>query len=126
MRIRFNFVLLIAIVVFTSCQNNNKKYYFDEGPIFGTFYHIVYEHSNDANLHDEIIAKMLEFDLSLSTYKPHSVISKVNNNDSTVVLDEYFLKVMKRADEISKVTNGAFDMTVAPLVMLGALVLKIS
>ncbi|MBI9056513.1 MAG: FAD:protein FMN transferase [Labilibaculum sp.] len=116
MRIRFNFVLLIAIVVFTSCQNNSKKYYFDEGPIFGTFYHIVYEHSNDANLHDEIIAKMVEFDLSLSTYKPHSVISKVNNNDSTVVLDEYFLKVMKRADEISKVTNGAFDMTVAPLV----------
>ena len=115
MRIKFNFLLLIAIVLITSCQTANKKYYFDEGPIFGTFYHIVYEHSANANLHDEIMAKMLEFDLSLSTYKPQSVISKVNNNDSTVVLDDYFLKVMKRADEISKVTNGAFDMTVAPL-----------
>ncbi len=115
MRIKFNFLLLIAIVLITSCQTPNKKYYFDEGAIFGTFYHIVYEHSANANLHDEIMAKMLEFDLSLSTYKPQSVISKVNNNDSTVVLDDYFLKVMKRADEISKVTNGAFDMTVAPL-----------
>lgn len=113
---RFNFLVLIAIVLLTSCQNNSKKYYFDEGPIFGTFYHIVYEHTSDDNLHDEIMAKMVEFDLSLSTYKPQSVISKVNNNDSTVVLDEYFLEVMNRAEEISKATNGAFDMTVAPLV----------
>lgn len=109
-------VCIFLFVILASCQTNDKEYIFDEGQIFGTFYHIVYEYTSDDNLHDEIMAKMTEFDLSLSTYKPQSVISRVNNNDTTVVLDQYFKNIIKRSTEISEVTNGAFDMTVAPLV----------
>jgi len=116
MKKSLNLIVLFYILTFTSCQGNAKKYYFDEGPIFGTFYHMVYEHTGDDNLHEDIMAKLNEFDLSLSTYKPQSVISRVNNNDTSVVLDHYFLTTFKRGEEISRITDGAFDMTVAPLV----------
>lgn len=116
MRNLLNSFVLICILILTSCQGNGKKYQFDEGAIFGTFYHIVYEHSDDKNLHEDIMAKLTEFDLSLSTYKPQSIISRVNTNDTTVVLDHYFLTTFKRGEEIARITDGAFDMTVAPLV----------
>ncbi|WP_461641753.1 FAD:protein FMN transferase [Labilibaculum euxinus] len=116
MRNLFNSFALVGILILSSCQNNSKSYYFDEGQIFGTFYHITYEYSGDKSLHDNIMAKLAEFDLSLSTYKPQSVISRVNTNDTSVVLDHYFLTTFKRGEEISRITNGAFDMTVAPLV----------
>ncbi|PKQ65602.1 thiamine biosynthesis protein ApbE [Labilibaculum filiforme] len=112
----FYLYLLLGVLILSSCQTNSNKYYFDEGQIFGTFYHIVYEHSSDKSLHEEVMLKLNDFDLSLSTYKPQSIISRVNSNDTTVVLDTYFLTTLKRGEEISKITNGAFDMTVAPLV----------
>lgn len=116
MKKSLNLIVLFCILIFTSCQDHSKKYFFDEGQIFGTFFHITYEHTGNKNLHEEIMAKLTEFDLSLSTYKPQSVISRVNTNDTTVVLDHYFLTTLKRSEEISRITNGAFDMTVAPLV----------
>lgn len=109
------FIVGIAIFV-SSCNPQNDQYKFSEGQIFGTFYHIIYEYPGSEDLQSLILDKMNEFDLSLSTYKPQSVISRVNNNDSTVVLDSYFLTVYNKSREVSDRTEGAFDMTVAPLV----------
>lgn len=108
-------LLLLASLFFVACQPSKKEYQFNEGYIWGTIYHIVYDQADGDDLHDEIKVKMNEFDHSLSTYKPESIISRVNNNDSTVVLDHYFETVFKRSLEISEITNGAFDMTIAPL-----------
>lgn len=54
--------------------------------------------------------------MSLSTYRPSSIISSVNANDTSVVLDKYFLDVFNKSIEVSTRTNGAFDVTVAPLI----------
>lgn len=116
MRNLLNSFVLVCILILASCQDNGNKYQFDEGAIFGTFYHITYELSAEGNLHNGLLVRMNEFDHSLSTYKPQSVISRVNMNDTSVVLDHYFLTTFKRGEEISKITDGAFDMTVAPLV----------
>jgi len=106
-------ILPILFLLFASCKEKTK-YFFNEGFIFGTVYHISYQGSED--LHDEIKQRMIEFDASLSTYKKTSIISRVNNNDTTVVLDKYFVKLIHRSHDISVKTNGAFDITVAPLV----------
>jgi len=108
-------LLLLASLFLVACQPSQTEYQFNEGYIWGTIYHIIYDNPNGEDLHEEVKAKMNEFDHSLSTYKPNSIISRVNNNDSTVVLDHYFETVFKRSLEISKITNGAFDMTIAPL-----------
>ncbi|WP_421918257.1 FAD:protein FMN transferase [Marinifilum sp.] len=108
-------ILLMAGFVLFSCQPK-AKYHFNEGKVFGTFYHFVYQYSNDKGLQTEILKLLKEFDNSLSTYNPESVISKVNENDSSVVLDDYFINCFKTSEQIAKITGGAFDWTVAPLV----------
>lgn len=107
--------LFVLLIVFGACEQE-PKYHFNEGKVFGTFYHMVYQYPNEDGLQAEILEKLKEFDFSLSTYNPESVISKVNQNDSTVVLDDYFTTCFKTSEQIAKVTDGAFDWTVAPLV----------
>jgi len=109
---RYTAILLVVGLVLTSCSKKTS-FHKNEGLIFGTLYHFTYESEND--LSDELKKVMNEYDLSLSTYKENSVISKINSNRS-MDTDEYFRTVFSRAKQITKVTDGAFDMTVAPLV----------
>jgi len=95
-----------------ACQPK-KDYIRTEGLIFGTIYHMTYESSQD--LSDTIQSTLNAFDWSLSTYKEESVISKINRNLSDET-DVYFREVFTKAQEITRLTEGAFDMTVAPLV----------
>ena len=82
----------------------------------GTTYHITYKSKDQLNLQDEIDTLLADFDRSLSTYLPGSIISRINRNDITVRPDSHFLKVFHKALEVFKATDGAFDITVAPIV----------
>jgi thiamine biosynthesis lipoprotein len=53
--------------------------------------------------------------MSLSPFNKNSIITAVNQNRE-VELDEKFLEVFRKAMMVSKETDGAFDITVAPLV----------
>ncbi len=108
------FVGTLLVLGLFACQPK-KEYVRNEGLIFGTIYHITYEASED--LSDTIQSTLNAFDWSMSTYKEQSVISKINRNESNET-DVYFRTVFNAAKEITAATNGAFDMTVAPLVNL--------
>lgn len=90
-----------------------KQYYHHQGNIFGTYYNIRYEGTED--LHDAIKQRLQDFDHSLSMFNPNSVISKVNRNEN-VVVDSLFENMYFEAQAISQLSNGAFDITVRPLV----------
>jgi thiamine biosynthesis lipoprotein len=63
------------------------------------------------------VVKLLEdFDKSVSTYIPTSIISRINANEKNVVVDKYFIACFNKAKEVWKNTNGAFDPTVYPIV----------
>lgn len=85
----------------------------DRGFIFGTVYQITYQ--SDEDLKSEIEDRLHMVDNSLSPFNKHSVITAVNNNDS-VVLDSMFIDVFRMAEDVSRQTGGAFDISVAPLV----------
>lgn len=89
------------------------QYYHNQGKIFGTYYNIRYEATEDC--HDSVMAALKAVDQSLSMFNSNSVISKINRNDS-VVLDSLFITMFKEAQAISQLSDGAFDITVAPLV----------
>ena len=108
-------VLLIIGTVFVIKQQHSAPYQYNEGQIFGTFYHITYQNNED--LQKEIEAELKNVDNSLSTFNKQSIISKINKNEPTR-LDELFIDVFDKAKTISKETVGAFDITVAPLVNL--------
>lgn len=86
-----------------------------EGSVFGTFYHITYQHPTDVK--DGIEATLQKVDNSLSPFNKESVITAINNNTSTDT-DSMFVEVFTLAQTVSAETDGAFDITVAPLVNL--------
>jgi thiamine biosynthesis lipoprotein len=106
-------VLLIVGTVLIIRQQRNMPYQKCAGTIFGTTYHITYQYDED--LQPELEARMKEVDNALSMFNKESIISKVNNNQP-VELNEMFVEVFQQAQKISEDTNGAFDITVAPLV----------
>ena len=106
-------ILLIVGTVLIIRQQRSMPYMRSEGFIFGTTYHIIYQ--CDSDLSTGIKAELEKVDVSLSPFNPNSIITAVNQNQE-VKLNEMFIKVFQKAMDVSKDTEGAFDITVAPLV----------
>jgi thiamine biosynthesis lipoprotein len=106
-------VLLIVGTVLIIRQQQSIPYQKCTGTIFGTTYHITYQYDDD--LQAELEGRMKEVDNALSMFNKESIISRINNNQP-VELNAMFLEVFRLAQDISKDTEGAFDITVAPLV----------
>lgn len=121
---KLTYLLVISLLAIASCTQKQEepvvkgKKVFLEGEAQGTSYHITYLHPDGENFHKEISLLLTEFDKTFSVYDSLSVISRINRNDSTVLVDTLFKTMFRKAEEVSKRTNGAFDMTVAPLVRL--------
>ncbi len=106
-------ILLIVGTILIIRQQQSMPYQHCSGLIFGTSYHVTYQYDED--LKPLLEAKMKEVDQTLSMFNEASVISKVNNNQQ-VELTDMFGQVFQQAQQISEDTQGAFDITVAPLV----------
>lgn len=109
------FFLLFLIVgsVIIIRQQQSMPYQHNSGQVFGTTYNITYQSNKD--LHKEILAQLHKVDMTFSTFEEQSIISKINRN-IPVQLNQMFVEVFDLAKQVSKDTNGAFDITVAPLV----------
>ena len=107
-------LVLGGVVLFAFRDNKPAVRYFKhQGYVFGTYYNIRY--SATESLEDSILACLDAFDASLSTFNPHSTISVLNQGRDTV-WDPYFTEMYACAQEVNSLSNGAFDITVAPLV----------
>lgn len=105
--------LLIAGTVSIIWNQHNPPYQHDSGYVFGTIYHITYQSSD--NLQPEIEAELRKVDQALSMFNKESDISHINSGKSDTA-SPMFWEVFDLAEKISKETDGAFDITVAPLV----------
>jgi thiamine biosynthesis lipoprotein len=107
--------LLIILFFLGACKTEKKETYTKlRGDVFGTTYSIIYEDSK--NYQEEINTIFNDFNNSLSTYIPTSIVSKVNQNDTTVVVDRYFVEAFDKAKRIYKETDGFFDPTIGKLI----------
>ena len=108
-------LLLFAIATYLiiSRRNEPAPYQHNEGAVFGTFYHLTYQSHED--LQSEVEAALKGVDQSLSMFNPHSIISRVNRGED-VEVDSLFKRVFLLSRQVSEATDGAFDITVAPLV----------
>jgi thiamine biosynthesis lipoprotein len=107
------FAVIAAVLLLLLPNTPKKQYYHHQGNIFGTYYNVRYEGTED--LHTAIQQRLLEFDHSLSMFNKNSVISQINRNEA-VQTDSLFEHMFYEAQAISQLSNGAFDITVAPLV----------
>ena len=111
-------ILFSLIAGMTSCMDKKPVYDTFTGFTQGSTYSIVYDNGQNISPIDlkQNVEKILhDFDMSLSVYQDSSIISKVNRNED-VVLDSFFIDVFRKSILISQMTDGAFDITVGPLV----------
>ncbi|MBP3285415.1 MAG: FAD:protein FMN transferase [Prevotella sp.] len=106
-------LLLIVGTILIIRQQQAMPYQLNKGPVFGTFYTINYQ--SDKDYHEEIKAALQDVDDALSMFNEQSIISHINRGDDGEAND-MFMEVFNKAMEVSKETDGAFDITVAPLV----------
>jgi thiamine biosynthesis lipoprotein len=109
-------IITAALILFVSRGFFKGEYIKLAGFTQGTSYHITYESKRGENLQEEIDTLLADFDRTFSIYLPGSIISRINKNDSDVIVNEHFIKVFNKSYEIYKATEGIFDITVAPLV----------
>lgn len=107
------FVLLFLVA---GCAQPEQKPVKLVGEAQGTYYSIIYYDNNQRNFQFEIDSLLSAFDRSLSLWVPNSILSRVNNNDTTAVLDRSFEDNFNLSMQVAEKTGGDFDVTVGPLV----------
>lgn len=113
-RIFYIVVLSFFVVSCGSDVHFNKSQF--RGEAFGTTYSIIVTDTKTVDLHTEIDSVIQVVNQSLSTYIPNSDISKINQGDTSIVVDHMFRDVFNLSDEIYQKTSGYFDPTVGVLV----------
>jgi thiamine biosynthesis lipoprotein len=108
-----SFIFLLA----NSCSEKKElKLYKITGSAQGTYYAITYCAESNENLQPAVDSLFRKFDSSVSQYVPTSILSRLNNNDTVATSDPIFETIFKKSMEVSASTDGAFDITVGPLV----------
>ncbi|MDX1557597.1 MAG: FAD:protein FMN transferase [Marinobacter sp.] len=116
----------LAIAVLAGCSfQPEEKIWEISGPVFGTSYHINVVLTEDQERLETLasgIDKVLEdVDASMSTWREDSELSRFNQRTDQ---SEWFpvsaglFEVIRKANEISRLTDGAFDVTIGPVVNL--------
>lgn len=98
----------------TGCGSVEKQQFF--GTTQGSYYSIIYydEQNRDFSGDFDSIFKVIESTLSL--WDENSMISRVNRNDESVVLNQIFIDNFNYAMRAAELSGGYFDPTVGPLV----------
>ena len=108
--------LFCLLLAFCQCfQQGNVKRFTFSGNTQGTYYRITY-HAADSTVTQTQIQEALDKFLQVaSLWDPDSEISHVNRNEKITVGTD-FQAIFHEAQEISRLTGGAFDITVGGLV----------
>ena len=123
MTITKRFLPLLLLFAITACSPAPEPRII-EGNIFGTFFEVtIGAQHGDADLQalqDGVDAVLNEVDRQMSTYRPDSVLNRLNQaplHQPVTIEDELFF-VLQRSEVIAQQSGGAFDHTVGGLVSL--------
>ncbi len=122
-RINISSFLFYFYILFVACQQENINISL-AGETMGTTYSIkISDYDNNffsiSQIKTKLDSALISINLQMSTYIPSSEISILNQRDITSILPSpEFLTVLEYARDLSKSSNGLFDITVGPLVQL--------
>lgn len=105
--------LLIIGTVLIIRQQQSEPYQHNTGFVFGTIYNVTYQCPD--NLQAEIEAELKKVDLEFSMFNDSSTVARINRGEK-VTPGPMYDEVYQLAQTVNRETDGAFDVTVAPLV----------
>ncbi|PIE48434.1 MAG: thiamine biosynthesis protein [Flavobacteriales bacterium] len=100
----------------TTCKSVTNDYMHVKGSAQGTTFSIKYKSPEGKDLSLAIDSIFKVIDLSMSTYVPQSIISRINKGETDVQPDTHFINVFKLSQQVYRETNGYFDPSVGLLV----------
>ncbi len=106
-------LFLIIGTIFIVRQQRSMPYQTDKGFVFGTMYNITYQH--EENLQAEIESELKSIDDIFSMFNEKSLVTSFNKGHS-LKLEGHLLQLYQLSCRVHEDTEGAFDITVAPLV----------
>lgn len=115
---------LIGLAFFiSSCSKPEPKLLALQGQTMGTYYQIKYVADTDLSLSSsqiqaEIDKRLEDVNNQMSTYRPDSELSRFNQAEKSLVISAPLKFVMQASLVIFEDSQGAFDVTVGPLVNL--------
>ncbi len=105
----------LVLVLFSCKRQADLKPIKFEGEAQGTYYSITYFDSENRNLQKEVDSILNAFDLVASVYVENSMVSKINRNED-VEVNKMFVELFNLSEEVSASTDGAFDVTIGPII----------
>lgn len=109
-------ILVFIILVIAGCQEKSSWIKNQNiGNALGTTYSIIYIAHEEVDFQKEIDSVFQVINQSMSTYIPDSDISKINDGDTTVVVDTMFKEVFELSTQVYETSDGYFDPSVGVL-----------
>ncbi len=108
----FSFLMFLSVF---SCENT-ADYETLLGTAFGTKFAIKYQDDLHRDMAKSVDSLVRSVNKSLSTYDKTSDISKINQGDTSIIVDDKFKEVYKKSKRIFNETDGVFDPTIGVLV----------
>jgi len=108
------YILGFVLASFGLASCSGEKQMEATGYAQGTTYKIIYINEG-TDLQYQIDSILVDFDRVLSTYQPNSYISQWNANTPPAAQPAWFSEVVSLSQSIAATTQGAFDITVKPL-----------
>lgn len=106
---------LLCAFLLGSCQSEALRTYRLSGYAQGTTYHITYRSPRSLPAQAAVDSIFTAIDRSVSTYNENSYIVALNQGDS-VQLDPVLWDILAASQRVYRLSEGAFDPTVGPLV----------
>lgn len=127
MRKAANGILVLFFVLLAGCDGSDgNEVYMDKSPsreVMGTFARsiaVAGDKKTAEAANDAAFAKLVEINEMMSDYIDESELSRVNRQayGSAVVVSDELFEVLLKSVEYSRLSGGAFDVTIGPVVDL--------
>ena len=117
-KLSITLIFLCLIFILAGCKKEEEVSRTDF--LMDTFITQFWQGENAQKTYDEIKALLEKEENALSSYKEESELTLLNkmSGKEPVKVEEETFAVLKRAKELSEISKGSFDITVAPLVKL--------
>lgn len=108
-------IWFLFLILMVSCKNERPQKSFFQGQAFGTTFSIQVYSINEIDFEKGIDSVLSKVNNSVSTYIPESDISKINNGNTAIIVDNIFIDNFNISAEVYEITGGFFDPTIGVL-----------
>jgi len=110
-------IVFFTILFFICSCNKQEKVHQITGSGMGTYYKILYTGKEKSDLLQSVDSVIQQISSQFSIFDTNSLVARLNRGE-VLPLTPDFITVFNASQQVSKITDGAFDITVGPLVNL--------